>query len=77
METLKIKKGTIFETVYNTLLVVTEIKKDCVVFFEFAYNSVTSEYDILIDKNIILTPEEIKDVLYKSFGKNYKIVIES
>ena len=76
METFRIKKGTIFETLDNTLLVVIEIKNDCVVFFEFAYNSVTAEYDILINKNRILTLEEIKVELYRSFGKNYKIVLD-
>lgn len=76
METFKIKKGTSFETLDNTLLVVREIRKEYVVFDEFVYNIMTCEYDILIYERRRLTPEAIKVELYRSFGKNYKIVLD-
>jgi len=77
METFKIKKDTSFETLDNTLLVVRDIRIDHAVFWEFAYNESTCEYDILVNKHRILTSEEIKVELYRSFGKNYKIVLDA
>ena len=73
METIEIKRGMSFETLDNTLLVVRQVGKNIVVFCEFAYNDVTGEYDILINENRIMTAEEIKVELYRSFGKNYKV----
>ena len=76
METFIIKKDTSFETLDKTLLVVRDIRKDHVNFWEFAYNDITCEYDILANKNRFLTIEEIKVELYRSYGKNYKIVLD-
>ena len=73
METFEIKKGTCIETLDNTLLVVRQVGKNIVVFCEFDYNRFTCEYDILINENRIMTAEEIKVELYRSFGKNYKV----
>lgn len=72
METFEIKKGTSFETANGTLLVVKDCS-DCVTFIEYSYNMDTSEYDILLDDNRILSTEEIKNELNRSYGKNYKV----